>query len=57
MENIRSPGNQYITVTNDGLNQLMLVLKNISIKKSEISVSHVDFKKMIPLDGKQLSFL
>ena len=57
MDNIRSPGNQYITVTNDGLNQLMLVLKNISIKKSEISVSHVDFKKMIPLDGKQLSFL
>lgn len=58
MDNIRSPSyKQYEIVKNDGLEQIMFVLRDTSVKKSEIPMSNVKFKKMIPLKGHQLSFL
>lgn len=57
MENIRSPGYDFKVVKNDGFDQIMLVLRDTSVKESVADVSSVKFKKMIPLKGKQLSFL
>lgn len=59
MKKIRSPGvrNVYRTVQQDGFNQIMIVLRDTSVKPYPVYESHTEFKKMKPFKGEQLSFL
>ena len=59
MKKIRSPmvKNIYKTVYNDGFEQIMFVLRGTSVKTHLLYESSVEFPKMKPLAGEQLSFL
>lgn len=56
MKMIRAPENvTYTTVKNDGLQQIMLVLRNTSVQKPPLYKSKLTFGKMQPFKGEQLS--